>query len=93
MFLQGLILIFGATNQFSEIFTYCCPKLGPKRTFFEDIWINMMRSSEVANWTNRQTTGLEKRKSASESSLKTTGSILKSLQVFLVVPPSKSRIT
>ena len=49
-------------------------------------------SSELAIWTNSQTTTLEKRKTAQESSRKTKGSILRSLQVFLTVPPSKSRV-
>ena len=48
--------------------------------------------SELATWTNSQTTTLEKRKTTPESPQKTTGSILKSLRVFLTVPPSKTRI-
>ena len=49
-------------------------------------------SSELAIWTNSQTTTLEKRKTAQESSRKTKGSILKSLPLFLTVPPSKSLV-
>ena len=51
-----------------------------------------MMSSELAIWTNSQTTTLEKRNTgtAEESSRKTKSNILRSLPVFLTVPPSKS---
>ena len=50
----------------------------------------MMRSSELEKFDEqRQTTSLKRRIGTSESSRKTTGSIAKSLQVVLVVPPNK----
>ena len=58
---------------------------------FEEFWLKIVMPSELANWTNSQSTTLEERKITPGSSKKTTGSILTILQVLLAVSPSKSR--
>ena len=57
-FLEGLILIFSVTNQFSEI-DVVDQKWGLKYLMFK---LTILMSSELANWTNSNTTTLEKRK-------------------------------
>ena len=71
-------------------------ELGPEQSIFEDFWWSIMMSSELAIWTNSQTinrTLEKKRNTAPKKTLgKLRGSILRSLPVFLTVPPSISRV-
>ena len=79
-FLQSLSLIFGAANQFLPEGKNKIVRTGVR---------NVLRTGNIDEQSNYDS---EKRKTAQESSRKTKGRILRSLPVFLTVPPSKSRV-